>query len=314
MRRAGFLRNDLTPHLAQSASFDVKESAVHIRAAGLAAGQAIAIEERVVGRRLEDGVAWTPLVRNGCPVVLSLDNTRHVEVMRGTYRLAPSAPVGAVLVSYEEDESQIDDKIMYTFLVNPQCETPPAVTPPAPPTPDPIVAVTRCDAVTGAPVTILARSVAGVVSVVGHIPASGALTAGPYPGTLGACEGRSEFDHSFFCDPATGNKVLVTTTYSATGVPTVAGYDFPALSPYAGSLAGLAPCPGAGVESDPLVMCDAGVTFIRWVVKNDGQPTGVVYDTDLAGVPYGASPTAVVGSCDGLCTPSTPLGVVAAWG
>jgi hypothetical protein len=45
-------------------------------------------------------------------------------------------------------------------------------------------------------------------------------------------------------------------------------------------------------------MCDGGTTpFIRWVVKKNGAPTGVSFDTNLSGAPYTPVGPATFGAC-----------------
>jgi hypothetical protein len=57
-------------------------------------------------------------------------------------------------------------------------------------------------------------------------------------------------------------------------------------SVWLGAIGTLVACNGSKLESDPQIMCDAGVTFLRHFVKSEGEPTGVKFDTTLAGVPY----------------------------
>ena len=53
-------------------------------------------------------------------------------------------------------------------------------------------------------------------------------------------------------------------------------------SPYTGNPAtDLVTCPDNDTESDAQEMCDGTTTFIRWFVKQNGEPTGVVFDTTL---------------------------------
>ena len=39
-----------------------------------------------------------------------------------------------------------------------------------------------------------------------------------------------------------------------------------------------------GLQSEMIMGCDGGVPVIRWIVKLDGNPTGVIYHTNSAGV------------------------------
>lgn len=36
-------------------------------------------------------------------------------------------------------------------------------------------------------------------------------------------------------------------------------------------------------------MCDGTTNFLRWIVKENGEPTGTSYDTTLTGATYTAS-------------------------
>lgn len=106
-----------------------------------------------------------------------------------------------------------------------------------------------------------------------------------------------EFDKSILCDPTDGRRIVLVTTYSATGVPTSVAYELSG-AVYPNPITGLVQCADADTESDAVEMCDGGnVTFIRWVVKRNGQPTGVVFDTTIAGVPYAPAGVVTVGSC-----------------
>jgi hypothetical protein len=132
----------------------------------------------------------------------------------------------------------------------------------------------------------------------------GPPTTGPTPGS--SCENpiysvdctpKAEFDKSILCDPVTGASIIVVTTYSDTGVPTSTAYNIDS-TPYGGAITALVSCPDQDVESDEVVMCDGGsTTFWRWVVKKNGVPTGVSFDTDLSGLPYVISGAVTPGTC-----------------
>ncbi|WP_163269019.1 hypothetical protein [Chelativorans alearense] len=67
-----------------------------------------------------------------------------------------------------------------------------------------------------------------------------------------------------------------------------------------------------GTDLEMKVMCDGGtVSFLRWYVSQDGQPTGQFFDTDLDGVAYAPTAAVSVGPCpqDAECapTPTTQL-------
>jgi hypothetical protein len=67
-------------------------------------------------------------------------------------------------------------------------------------------------------------------------------------------------------------------------------------------------CARPATESDPHVMCDSGVQFIRHIVKVDGVPTGEYTDTDLTGASYTVTDEAAVavGECKtaSVCAPN----------
>jgi hypothetical protein len=59
----------------------------------------------------------------------------------------------------------------------------------------------------------------------------------------------------------------------------------------------LGTCSVAAVESDPVIMCNRGSTFIRWHVKKDGQPTGIFFDTTEQSTSYTPVGTVTIGAC-----------------
>lgn len=173
----------------------------------------------------------------------------------------------------------------------------PLLPPAGPGGPAPIATVTGVDC-NGAPVVVTGS---GVVQSVPH-PTSVQLVKLCNPG---------EFDHNILCDPATGERVIVVTSYSVAGVPTVAAYTMGGL-PYPGVITALADCGGSGEESDPVEMCDNGATsFIRWVVKKDGSPTGVTFDTRLDGSAYIPVGAVTFGNCEQQCTTVSETGYLA---
>ena len=90
------------------------------------------------------------------------------------------------------------------------------------------------------------------------------------------------------------------------------GCDTASLIGYAASSG----CPDTDNESDVIVMCDSGVTFLRHVIKKDGVPTGVKYDTTKANAPYVVSSESnvTVGACStSTCAVATSQGVVTSW-
>ena len=132
--------------------------------------------------------------------------------------------------------------------------------------------------------------------------------------TPGACViTAKEADKFIKCDPVTGETKVIVVTYDANFVPISTAYNLDG-TVYAGSLAALIECPDVELESDYEEFCDGGVDFMRWYIKQDGIPTGQYFDTTLLGLPYTASPAAVVGACSDICTPIAPVGLLNTWG
>jgi len=134
-----------------------------------------------------------------------------------------------------------------------------------------------------------------VVSVTG----AGVVQTVPNPNTVQLvkiCAPDAEYDHVWLCDPTTGDRINVVTTYSLTGIPSSVAYTVTG-GTWSGSIASLVVCPDSDVESDFVLMCDGGTTFLRWVIKKDGVPTGVVFDTDLSSAPYTVVSAPTVGEC-----------------
>lgn len=256
--------------------------AMKIAAAGLAAGEEAAVYAAVGAPNPSTtskgnncptlDYIWAPLFRCGAPVVLTAENNQYIESVPGTYMVgAPSAdPVFAGDVNITSDELGVE----YISLPG-EC---PAAEEPAPP-----------------PVDVAYDTCAGT----GTLAVSASVQVALAPGSVvftKKCPDEAEFDHHVMCDPATGEVLNVVVSYSPSGVPTSTVYnqDDTVSSVPVGSLV---PCPDADTESDPVQMCDAGVQFTRWIVKNNGQPTGTKFDTDATGAPYVASGAEVVGVC-----------------
>lgn len=106
---------------------------------------------------------------------------------------------------------------------------------------------------------------------------------------------NTEFDHTLLC--GAGNVIVISVVaYSAAGVPTISYYNLDG-TPYVG------PQPtrcSDTLESDAQIICVSGNTeLLQWIVKDNGQPTGTVYYTDLSGtiVAAPAPGTFSFGSC-----------------
>ena len=67
------------------------------------------------------------------------------------------------------------------------------------------------------------------------------------------------------------------------------------------------------VTVSPVVMCDAGVSFIRHITYVNGVPDAVV-DTEADGITaYTASGAETVGECKQECGPSVAQGLLTSW-
>jgi hypothetical protein len=115
-----------------------------------------------------------------------------------------------------------------------------------------------------------------------------------------------EYDREkvILCTP-TGEKVLVVTITRTNAVPGtlpikeyyLLGGVAGAASVWTGNADTLIQCPDVDTESDEVDYCDNGVSFTRWFVKKDGQPTGAYYDTDDTGAIYTPAGPIVKGLC-----------------
>lgn len=110
------------------------------------------------------------------------------------------------------------------------------------------------------------------------------------------------------CDPVTGAEILFQWDVSVSPPVLLSAVDLTTGAVFTGDPNTLVSCGGSGLESDPKLMCDSGTEFLRWYVKKDGEPTGVTFDTDLAGATYSVTDPAAVsfGSCvaASVCAPT----------
>jgi hypothetical protein len=102
-----------------------------------------------------------------------------------------------------------------------------------------------------------------------------------------------DYDNVVLTDPATGNPVMVVVT----GNPPVSTAFNLDGTPYVGPISALKPADDFDYDSDPHPFCDGVTSFLRWYVTKNGQPTGTVFDTSMAGAPYVASPVVTPGVC-----------------
>lgn len=116
-------------------------------------------------------------------------------------------------------------------------------------------------------------------------------------------EGDKDFAEVYKCDSTTGNTILIRTVLDQdTNTYTTSYFDLVLGAVWTGSPAtDLVECSGTTLESDQTKLCDDNGEFLRWYVKDNGEPTGVSYDTDMSGAPY-----TVVGTVRD-CTPEEPI-------
>lgn len=88
------------------------------------------------------------------------------------------------------------------------------------------------------------------------------------------------------CDPDTDAQILIQYDVSVSPPAVVAMIDLTTGEAWTGDVTTLQSCGGASAESDPVLMCDGGVEFLRHIVKTNGEPTGVKFDTKLDGTLY----------------------------
>jgi hypothetical protein len=121
---------------------------------------------------------------------------------------------------------------------------------------------------------------------------------------LAVCiEGEKDFAEVYKCDSTTSNTIMIRTVLDHdTNTYTTSYFDLVLGAAWSGNPAtDLVECSGSTLESDQTKLCDDNGEFLRWYVKDNGQPTGVSYDTDMAGAPY-----TVVGTVRD-CTPEEPI-------
>jgi hypothetical protein len=154
-----------------------------------------------------------------------------------------------------------------------------------------------------------AVSVTGEVGQLSHVIQA--------PGTVfkvQLCDNSKDVQRHIMCDPATGHKVAIITDFTEPATPVTSYWDIIAAAPWTGDPLTLEECPDTDIESDSIEMCDDGTTFLRWIIKSNGAPTGEKFDTTLSGQPYTVSDegTVTVGKCVASCV-KAPLGVVNSW-
>lgn len=100
-------------------------------------------------------------------------------------------------------------------------------------------------------------------------------------------QGEKDFEQVYKCDLVTGNTILIRTVLNHdTNLFVTTYYDLVLGVDWVGNPADLTECTSNTLESDKVKLCDDNGEFYRWFVKDNGEPTGVSYDTDLSGAPY----------------------------
>lgn len=108
----GYLVNNVIPSTVYGKSINVAEGAIRITCTGL--GLPGAAWQVRVGGPLSN--TWANVIRFGVPIILSDNNTQYVEVVAGTYRVAPVTLPGAAQVWFQEDETTTSDaRTTYIF-------------------------------------------------------------------------------------------------------------------------------------------------------------------------------------------------------
>lgn len=109
-------------------------------------------------------------------------------------------------------------------------------------------------------------------------------------------QNEKDFEQVYKCDPVTGNTILIRTVLNHdTNLFVTTYYDLVLGVDWVGNPADLTECTSNTLESDNIKLCDDNGEFYRWFVKDNGEPTGVSFDTDLSGAAY--VPVGVVGDC-----------------
>lgn len=168
--------------------------------------------------------------------------------------------------------------------------------------------VTYCGSSDPTPITLEGQDCDGApVAVTGN---SGELTAVVQaPGTVfkvQLCDSAKDYEKVILCDVTTGHKIAVITDFTDPTSPAVTYWDINASAAWTGSIDDLEACPDTDLESDPIEMCDGTSTFLRWIVKSNGEPTGEKFDTNLTGAPYTVvdEALATLGKCEAECVPT----------
>lgn len=176
-------------------------------------------------------------------------------------------------------------------------------TPPLPPTPITLDG-TDCDGV-ALPATGSTGEIVQVVQAPGQVM------------TVRFCDDMASRDWELVirCDPATDEQIMFQWDVRTNPPTLVSATNLSTGNPFVGDADALVSCNGSKLESDSIEMCDAGTTFLRWIVKDSGKPTGAKFDTDLTGAVYTVTDESgvVSGKCVSGCPDVTYIGVQTDW-
>lgn len=178
------------------------------------------------------------------------------------------------------------------------------MTPPPPP-PEPItIDGTDCEG-NALPVTGNPGEVVQVVQAPGQVL------------TVRFCDDSASRDWEIVmrCDPATDEQIMFQWDVRKNPPTLISATNLSTGEPFTGDANTLVSCGGSKLESDPQPVCYRGKNLMQWVVKREGQPTGVVFYTAADGtiVEVDAPAEVIFGECDVGCPPVTYQGVVAEW-
>jgi hypothetical protein len=167
-----------------------------------------------------------------------------------------------------------------------------------------------------APVTLNGLDAAGNLFPVTAASAQIAFAVQP-PGTVykvQLTEAQKDLEKVVLQDKTNDHLVSVITDFANPALPVVTYWDINLGALWTGPVTNLVAVSGGDTESDPVEMCDSGVSFLRWVVKKNGVLTNMTYDTTLGMQPYTVTNPANVslGKCELSCA-KTPQGVLTTW-
>ena len=112
MQSQGFLLNIGDPSRAPSNDFSVETQAVRLRGVGFAAMDVVQLEQKI---GLPTDNLWSPVIRGGTSIQLTVTNTQHIELVSGFYRVTYSGTNAALAVWYETDQLDLDNNLVYVY-------------------------------------------------------------------------------------------------------------------------------------------------------------------------------------------------------